>query len=124
MKTKEKSRGKYKQKNKASPGVSVNLQVWRSGSVPPLVHLLCDDGATQRAALLPVEPQGDAFVAEYVLGRQRGTASKPGLRAASLRPIGPDVCWYLADEGAWLPVFSLTDGTHVSGLAALTPSGR
>lgn len=51
---------------------SINLQMWRCGSVPPFVNLLCDHGAAERAALLPVEPQSDAFVTEYVLhGRKR-----------------------------------------------------
>lgn len=50
----------------------INLQVWRRGAVPPLVDLLCDDGAAQGAALLPVKPQGDAFGAEDVLRRSKG----------------------------------------------------
>ena len=58
---------------------SIDLQVRGGGAVPPLVHLLCDDGAAQRAALLPVEPQRDALVTEHMLqhthsGRQ-GTRS-------------------------------------------------
>lgn len=50
-----------------SPCGSVDLQVGRRGPVPPLVHLVCDERAAQRAALLLVEPQSDALVAEDVL---------------------------------------------------------
>lgn len=46
---------------------SVHLQVRRRGPVPPLVHLVCDDCAAERAALLLVEPQSDALVTEDVL---------------------------------------------------------
>lgn len=46
---------------------SVNLQVWGRGAVPPLVDLFCDDGAAEGAAFLPVKPQSDALVTEYML---------------------------------------------------------
>lgn len=50
-----------------SPCESVDLQVGRRGPIPPLVHLVCDERAAERAALLLVEPQSDALVAEDVL---------------------------------------------------------
>lgn len=52
---------------------SINLQVWRCGTVPPFVDLLCDHGAAHWAALLAVKPQRDAFVTEYMLHRGEAT---------------------------------------------------
>lgn len=69
--------------------------MWRRGSISPLVDLLCDDCAAEGAALLPVEPQSDAFVTEYVL----------------------------TEKCTWLPVLSLTDGADISSLITLTPRG-
>lgn len=61
---------------KAPPALyqSINLQVWRCCSVPPFVDLLCDHSAAERTALLPVEPQRDAFITEYVLHIRKTTA--------------------------------------------------
>ena len=58
-------------KKRALGEESIDLQVRRGGAVPPLVNLLCDHGAAQRAALLSVEPQRDALVAEHMLQRAR-----------------------------------------------------
>lgn len=48
--------------------------MWRCGSVPPLVNLLRDHGAAERAALLPVKPQSDAFITEYVLHSRKNNS--------------------------------------------------
>lgn len=100
-------------------GPSVDLQVRGRGSVSPFVDLLGDHRAAQRAALLPVEPQGDALVAEYVL-RDRKTRQLASMQAESPRLRG----FYLTQKSPRFPELSLTDGAHVSGVAALTPSGR
>lgn len=56
--------------------------MWRRGSISPLVDLLCDDCAAEGAALLPVEPQSDAFVTEYVLRRSESTSTHVTLKSA------------------------------------------
>ena len=37
--------------------------------------------------------------------------------------LDPEQWYYLTEQHPGVPVLALTDGTHVSGLAALTPSG-
>lgn len=50
---------------------SIDLQVGRRGPVSPLVDLFCDHCPAEWTALLPVEPQSNAFVTEYML--QKGS---------------------------------------------------
>lgn len=55
------------------PWLSINLQVRWRGSIPPIIDLVCDHSAAERAALVLVEPKSNAFVTEYVLHKRKAT---------------------------------------------------
>lgn len=62
------------------------------GSVSPFVDLLCDRSAAQRAALLPVKPESDALVTEYVL-HDRKSSRQLAMRQEEYAHINASVAY-------------------------------
>lgn len=99
---------------------SVHLEVGRRAAVLPAAQALDDGGAAERTGSLPVEPGTQALLTEHVL---QGNTGAVGIFSREAGAERGGFRGYLTQQGDGLSELSLTDGTHVPGLAALLAAG-